>query len=72
MLLVASYVFYGWWDWRFLSLILLSTVVDYYVAQRIHENEEKVKRKHWLWVSVIFNVGLLGFFKYYNFFVDSG
>ncbi len=71
MLLVASYVFYGWWDWRFLSLILLSTVVDYYVAQRIDANEEKVKRKQWLWVSVIFNVGLLGFFKYYNFFVDS-
>jgi alginate O-acetyltransferase complex protein AlgI len=71
LLLAASYVFYGWWDWRFLSLIMLSTVVDYYVAQRIYENEEKVKRKQWLWVSVIFNVGLLGFFKYYNFFVDS-
>ncbi|MEN3324138.1 MBOAT family O-acyltransferase [Mariniflexile soesokkakense] len=71
LILVASYVFYGLWDWRFLSLILLSTLVDYYVAIKIDSLEEKSKRKSWLWVSVIFNVGLLGFFKYYNFFVDS-
>ena len=70
-LLAASYLFYGLWDWRFLSLILLSTVVDYYVAINIDSNSEKKIRKRWLWVSVIFNVGLLGFFKYYNFFVDS-
>ncbi len=68
--LISSYIFYGWWDWRFLSLIFLSTIVDYFVG-RIHENDEKVQRKQWLWVSVIFNIGLLGFFKYYNFFVDS-
>lgn len=71
LILVASYVFYGLWDWRFLSLILLSTVVDYFVALKIDGLEEKSKRKSWLWVSVLFNVGLLGFFKYYNFFVDS-
>jgi len=70
-ILVASYTFYGWWDWRFLSLILLSTIVDYFVAKKIDSNTIQSKRKLWLWVSVFFNVGLLGFFKYYNFFVDS-
>ncbi|WP_166966362.1 MBOAT family O-acyltransferase [Yeosuana marina] len=71
LLLVASYVFYGLWDWRFLSLILLSTIVDYFVGLRIYNTDDSLKRKRWLWVSVIFNVGLLGFFKYFNFFVDS-
>ncbi len=70
-LLVVSYIFYGWWDWRFLSLILLSTTVDYFVGIMIDSNTKQSKRKQWLWVSVLFNVGLLGFFKYYNFFVDS-
>ncbi|MDO5971154.1 MBOAT family O-acyltransferase [Flavivirga aquimarina] len=70
-LLIASYMFYGWWDWRFLSLILLSTTVDYFVGIKIDSYTKHSKRKLWLWVSVIFNVGLLGFFKYYNFFVDS-
>ena len=71
LILVASYVFYGLWDWRFLSLILLSTIVDYFVALKIYELDEPKKRKRWLWVSVIFNIGLLGFFKYFNFFVSS-
>ena len=71
LVLVASYVFYGLWDWRFLSLILLSTVVDYFVAIKINSTEQQSRRKQWLWVSVVFNIGLLGFFKYYNFFVDS-
>jgi len=71
LLLVASYVFYGWWDIRFLSLIMLSTILDYYVGLKIHSTEEPKKRKHWLWLSMGFNLGLLGFFKYFNFFVDS-
>jgi len=71
LLLVSSYVFYGWWDWRFLSLILLSTIVDYLVGISIDSSKKQSVRKRWLWVSVFFNVGLLGFFKYYNFFVDS-
>ena len=70
-LLMASYVFYGWWDWRFLSLIFLSTVVDFIVGQLIFESRSKQKRKGFLWFSIIFNVGLLAFFKYCNFFVDS-
>jgi alginate O-acetyltransferase complex protein AlgI len=70
-ILAASYFFYGCWDWRFLSLILLSTVVDYLIGIKIHSVQKQLKRKQWLWVSVFFNVGLLGFFKYFNFFVDS-
>ncbi|MDY8136275.1 MBOAT family O-acyltransferase [Aquimarina sp. 2201CG5-10] len=69
--LLASYVFYGLWDWRFLFLILASTIVDFFAGQLIHANENTKKRKAWLWVSVIFNIGLLGFFKYYNFFINS-
>ncbi|MEP1488264.1 MAG: MBOAT family O-acyltransferase [Algibacter sp.] len=71
LLLIASYIFYGWWDWRFLSLILLSTIVDYSVGIMIDSNDKHSKRKRWLWVSVLFNVGLLGFFKYFGFFIDS-
>ena len=71
LVLVASYVFYGWWDWRFLSLIAISTVVDYVVGLKIHAASQPIRAKRWLWVSVVFNIGLLGFFKYYNFFVES-
>lgn len=72
LLLVASYFFYGWWDWRFLFLILASTIVDYCIGLQIFKSDkEERKRKIWLWSSVVFNVGMLGFFKYYNFFVES-
>ena len=72
LLLVASYFFYGLWDWRFLSLILASTIVDYFVGILIHKYEDNRKtQRGWLWISIIFNISLLGFFKYYNFFVDS-
>ena len=71
LLLVASYVFYGWWDWRFLSLIVFSTCVDYVVGQRVHESEDERVRRRWLWVSVGTNLGLLAVFKYLGFFVDS-
>ncbi len=70
-ILISSYFFYGFWDWRFLSLILLSTVVDYFVGINIHSAKRNKSRKKWLWCSVIFNISLLGFFKYYNFFIDS-
>lgn len=70
-LLIASYVFYGWWDYRFLALIVASTLVDYWVGLRIAAAEEQPVRKRWLWGSIAFNLGLLGFFKYYNFFVES-
>ena len=71
LLLISSYVFYGWWDYRFLSLIFLSTVVDYFVGLKIHDSNDKKTKKSYLWVSILFNLGLLGFFKYFNFFIDS-
>ena len=69
--LLASYVFYGWWDWRFLVLIAASTFVDFFVGRRLGSEEKPRARKHLLWISLCSNLGLLFFFKYYNFFVDS-
>ena len=71
LILVSSYVFYGWWDYRFLSLIFLSTIVDYVIGLNIFNQSSKKKQKLLLWGSVLFNLSVLGFFKYYNFFVDS-
>lgn len=71
LILLSSYVFYGWWDYRFLSLILLSTIVDYFIALRIQRSTFERNRKLLLWGSMLFNLGILAFFKYYNFFVDS-
>ena len=72
LILIASYFFYGLWDWRFLFLIFASTVVDYFVGIAIENNSiNRQKQKKWLWVSILFNLSLLGFFKYYNFFTDS-
>lgn len=71
LLLIASYVFYGWWDYRFLSLILASTIVDYVVALLLNKEGRQHVRKLLLSISLIFNLGLLGVFKYYNFFVES-
>lgn len=71
LLLVASYIFYGWWDWRFLSLIVASTFLDYFVALALQKSEPLSKRKFLLGLSLIGNLGMLGFFKYYNFFVAS-
>jgi len=68
-LLLASYFFYGYWDWRFLSLILFSTAVDFVVAQRIDQAAGKRSKKRWLLVSLVSNLGLLGVFKYLGFFV---
>ena len=71
LLLVASYVFYGWWDWRFLGLIALSTLVDYFVGIRIEEADDRQRKKRWLWVSLAVNLGILGYFKYANFFIEN-
>lgn len=70
-IVVASYLFYGWWDWRFLGLILFSTLVDYSMARLLGRAENLRKRKLLLWVSIVVNLGFLGFFKYYNFFLDN-
>ncbi len=71
LLLVASYLFYGWWDWRFCFLLLGSSLVDYVVALRIAASPEVRIRRRWLAVSLAANLGVLGFFKYANFFLDS-
>ena len=71
LLVAASYFFYAWWDWRFLSLIVFSTLVDYFVGVLLRKEENNSKRKFLLWTSVVVNLGFLGFFKYYNFFVEN-
>ena len=71
LLLMASYVFYGWWDYRFLSLIWISTIADFLIAQRLAVTSVESHRKRWLFGSLAVNLGILGFFKYFNFFVDS-
>lgn len=71
LILAASYFFYGWWDWRFLSLIFLSTIVDFTIGLKLKSQENILKRKILLWISILVNLGFLGFFKYYNFFIES-
>ena len=72
LIVVSSYVFYGWWDWRFLALIVFSTFTDYFVGILLQKNNNNnQKRKVLLWISVIVNIAFLGFFKYCNFFIDS-
>jgi D-alanyl-lipoteichoic acid acyltransferase DltB (MBOAT superfamily) len=71
MLLVASYVFYGAWDWRFLSLIAISTVVDFYCGRAMQESSSESQRKRLLLVSITANLSMLGFFKYFGFFSES-
>lgn len=70
-IVIASYLFYGWWDWRFLSLIFFSSAVDYTIGYLLGKEEKKRNRKLLLATSVIVNIGVLGFFKYFNFFVES-
>jgi D-alanyl-lipoteichoic acid acyltransferase DltB (MBOAT superfamily) len=71
VLLVASYFFYGWWDWRFLGLIALSSLVDYIVGLSLNLTSENRNRRLILLASLVVNLGILGFFKYYDFFITS-
>ena len=71
LIVASSYLFYGWWDWRFLSLILFSTLVDYVVGQKLRNEQSPLKRKGLLWVSIFVNLGFLVFFKYSNFFLEN-
>jgi D-alanyl-lipoteichoic acid acyltransferase DltB (MBOAT superfamily) len=70
-IIIASYIFYGWWDWRFLGLILISSIADYGIGILLEKKERPSARKKLLWLSVGINLVILGFFKYYNFFADS-
>jgi alginate O-acetyltransferase complex protein AlgI len=70
-LLAASYFFYGCWNWRFLGLLLLTSVTDYWVGKAIHGTRDERHRRHLLYLSMGVNLSILGFFKYFNFFIDS-
>jgi len=71
ILLVASYFFYGCWNWRFLFLLVFSTFLDYFTGIKMSETKNQPTRKFWFWLSVSVNLGLLGVFKYFNFFAES-
>ena len=71
LLLISSYVFYGWWDYRFLFLLLFSTLLDYFTGLKMFEANKLRERKFWFWLSIFINLGFLAIFKYYNFFIES-
>lgn len=71
LLLVSSYFFYACWDYRFLFLLIFSTLLDYSTGIKIHEAENRHMKRFWLWLSIIVNLGFLGVFKYYNFFAEQ-
>jgi alginate O-acetyltransferase complex protein AlgI len=70
-LLFASYFFYGWWDWRFLALMIGTTTVDFLVAKKIAPSRADPNRKQWLILSLVWNLSVLGVFKYFDFFAGS-
>jgi len=70
-ILLISYLFYGWWDWRYLGLIAFSSLVDYSVGRRMANSSNSLHKKFFLGISLSTNLGLLAFFKYYNFFIES-
>jgi len=70
-ILISSYIFYGWWDWRFLGLIFLSTVVDFLIGNLLYKQSSQIKKKVYLALSLFANIGLLAYFKYVNFFIES-
>ena len=71
VLLTASYIFYGWWDWRFLILIIISSAIDFFIGNQIFKSKNHRSRKQLLITSIAANLGMLFFFKYFNFFIDS-
>jgi alginate O-acetyltransferase complex protein AlgI len=71
MLLLASYLFYSFWDWRFLFLLLFSTGLDYYSGLFMADAKSQVQKRFWFWISIGINLGFLGVFKYYDFFATS-
>jgi D-alanyl-lipoteichoic acid acyltransferase DltB (MBOAT superfamily) len=71
LLLFASYFFYSCWDYRFLFLLIFSTLLDFVTGSKIEKSESQAKKKFWLWISIGINLGFLGVFKYYDFFVTS-
>ncbi len=70
-LVIASYIFYGWWDWRFLILIVISSYLDFHIGKVLFATPEQRKRKILLLISLFVNLGMLLYFKYFNFFIES-
>lgn len=70
-LILASYLFYSYWDYRFLSLIIITTLLNFYFSSKIHASTDQATRKTFMIISLVYNLGILGFFKYYNFFIAS-
>ncbi len=71
LLLVSSYFFYGFWDYRFLFLLFFSTSLDYFTGLKMFNATSQAGKRTWFWLSIVVNLGFLGFFKYYNFFIES-
>ncbi|MCU0428719.1 MAG: MBOAT family protein [Cytophagaceae bacterium] len=71
LLLLTSYFFYSCWDWRFLFLLMFSTLLDYFTGLKMQEARQSSEKRFWFWLSVLVNLGFLGVFKYYNFFIES-
>jgi D-alanyl-lipoteichoic acid acyltransferase DltB (MBOAT superfamily) len=71
LLLISSYYFYSCWNWKFLFLLIFSTLLDYYSGLKIQNSIKIKEKKLWLWISIVINLGFLGVFKYYNFFIES-
>lgn len=71
LLLVSSYFFYACWDWRFLFLLIFSTLLDYFTGIKMSNAKNQKSKKFWFWLSISVNLGFLGVFKYYNFFAES-
>lgn len=71
LLLISSYFFYACWDWRFLFLLVFSTLLDYFTGIKMSDAKNQISKKFWFWLSISINLGFLGIFKYYNFFAES-
>ena len=71
LLLVASYFFYACWDYRFLFLLMFSTLLDYFTGLKMSDAKNKGSKRFWFWLSICINLGFLGAFKYFNFFAES-
>ncbi len=70
-LVASSYVFYGWWDWRFLGLIVISSISDYILGLKVGNSAASKTKKFYLILSLVINLGILAFFKYFNFFIEG-
>ena len=71
LLLLSSYLFYATWDWKFLFLLIFSTLLDYFTGLKMARSSTVQNKRFWFWLSISVNLGFLGVFKYYNFFITS-